>query len=550
MCNGTSFPRWQAEAIRSLSEIPGLDISLLIVHKRSGSKGSGRWQRLTDLPHLLWTLFNKGYVERRSRASAPVAMAQELQAVARIDCIPEPVGKYGQRLTDSDVAAVRSHGLDFIVRFGFGILKGEILDAARLGVWSYHHGDDRRYRGQPPGFWEIYDGEPTVGAILQRITEKLDAGTVLHRGCFRTINHSYRQTRDQLFLGTADWISHVARLVLSGDADMARIAPSQTSAPVRRAPGNLQMLRFLLRQAAAFFSSQWRAATRAAVWAVGTVDMPIQKLLDEDLPEVSWIPEVGSARYLADPFGTVSEGKQAILVEDYAHDTHRGVIAAVPLDGSKGPETVIDPGVHASYPYLFEHDGHIHCVVETYQARSTSIYRAIRYPDQWSEVASILEGLGVLDPTIIRHEDRWYLFCTLHGADSNTKLHVFHSESLAGPWQPHLLNPVKTDITSSRPAGTPFQHEGRWYRPAQNGAISYGGSITINRIDLLTPDRFAEEPVRSVQPPGSGRYTAGLHTMSALGEATVLDGRRDTFVLAAARREIGARAERLVRRRN
>lgn len=34
---------------------------------------------------------------------------------------------------------------------------------------SYHHGDMRRYRGQPPGFWELYNGEREIGVTVQRL---------------------------------------------------------------------------------------------------------------------------------------------------------------------------------------------------------------------------------------------------------------------------------------------------------------------------------------------------------------------------------------------
>jgi hypothetical protein len=59
---------------------------------------------------------------------------------------------------------------------GYGIIRGALLTVAPLGVISYHHGDLRRYRGQPPGFWEIYNGERVVGVTVQRLGRELDAG--------------------------------------------------------------------------------------------------------------------------------------------------------------------------------------------------------------------------------------------------------------------------------------------------------------------------------------------------------------------------------------
>ena len=69
-----------------------------------------------------------------------------------------------------------------LIRLGFRILRGGILTAAPHGVWSYHHeGDNDRYRGGPPGFWEVMEGTPVAGTILQRLTEALDGGHALYR---------------------------------------------------------------------------------------------------------------------------------------------------------------------------------------------------------------------------------------------------------------------------------------------------------------------------------------------------------------------------------
>jgi hypothetical protein len=85
---------------------------------------------------------------------------------------------------------------------------------------------------------------------------------------------------------------------------------------------------------------------------------------------------------------------------------------------------------------------------------------------------------------------------------------------------------VKTDVRSSRPAGTPFVHEGSLYRPAQDCSRTYGGRIALNRIVTLTSEDFLEEPVALIEPVRSSRYPDGVHTVSAFGEHTLVDGKR------------------------
>ncbi|MEX2133082.1 MAG: hypothetical protein WEB67_02985, partial [Acidimicrobiia bacterium] len=158
---------------------------------------------------------------------------------------------------------------------------------------------------------------------------------------------------------------------------------------------------------------------------------------------------------------------------------------------------------------------------------------------------TILDGLSALDPTINPHESRWWVFCTLAATKSNTKLYAFHSKDLLSGWEPHSLNPIKSDISSSRPGGRPFRHEGHLYRPAQDSSSSYGGAIALNRVDDLTPTTFHETIVKRIRPPVTGPYRAGIHTASGQGDLTVIDGRRDVFLFSAFRREIAARLKRL-----
>jgi folate-dependent phosphoribosylglycinamide formyltransferase PurN len=76
--------------------------------------------------------------------------------------------------THRQVGALRPDVL--LLLGGFGIIKPPLLNLAPEGVLSYHHGDMRRYRGQPPAFWELYEGDDRVGVTVQRLSVGLDRG--------------------------------------------------------------------------------------------------------------------------------------------------------------------------------------------------------------------------------------------------------------------------------------------------------------------------------------------------------------------------------------
>jgi methionyl-tRNA formyltransferase len=74
---------------------------------------------------------------------------------------------------------IRARKPDCIFRFGFGFIHQPVLSLPPKGVISYHHGDIRKYRGQPVGFWELYAGERQMGVTVQVLNEKLDAGKIV-----------------------------------------------------------------------------------------------------------------------------------------------------------------------------------------------------------------------------------------------------------------------------------------------------------------------------------------------------------------------------------
>ena len=53
--------------------------------------------------------------------------------------------------------------------------------------------------------------------------------------------------------------------------------------------------------------------------------------------------------------------------------------------------------------------------------------------------------------------------------------------------------------------------------------------VAINRVTELTPHTFREEVATVVTP--HARYPAGVHTLSALGPMTLVDGKRRAFTL-------------------
>ena len=66
----------------------------------------------------------------------------------------------------------------------------------------------------------------------------------------------------------------------------------------------------------------------------------------------------------------------------------------------------------------------------------------------------------------------------------------------------------------------------------------------MNEVTILTPERFEERPVGFVQPWPASPNQGGLHTLSAVGSRTLIDGNRLHLVPGALRFNIESKLPR------
>lgn len=235
---------------------------------------------------------------------------------------------------------------------------------------------------------------------------------------------------------------------------------------------------------------------------------------------------------MADPFGVASDEGVYVFYEEFDYRSYKGVInwTRVSMHGTTPARKVTMEGpFHMSYPYMFEWNGDVYCVPETHEAREISLYKANHFPDHWAKVKTLVPNFAGIDPTVFPHQGRWWMTCGDADTGANETLSVWHAQEPPGPWERHTQNPVKKGRNGTRPAGTPFVHDGQLYRPAMDSSRTYGRRIVLNRVKKLTPTEFEEEPAGIIEPFAKGPYRDGVHTLSAVGNITLVDGLRITF---------------------
>lgn len=533
ICQETGLRQWQAEALRQLLALENTRIAVCI----TDGSGAGRPKpdRASSQPEMQPRPVPPGTrAAGVPRAMRRVGLASFPASVVRLRFASRRVDATAHGFSDADVCAIREHDLDFILYFGTTPLHGGILTTARHGVWSFMYSDGASYRPQPPSWWDG-GGDPVTGAALVRLTEQANAVVVLRQGFLEGAGRSSRRKFDAIFHESARWPAQVCADLLADAAAYVDGAPQPLAA--RTSPTVRTVGLGPVRSASLVLWRRGREIVRKHArrdhWRVGVIDAPIQALLNPGaLPPVRWLTALTMDEFLADPFGIVRDDKLALLCERFDYRTGRGTVVSIEGEdtGTIRHEAVaIGPDVHLSYPYLLEHDGATFCIPETNAAREIAIYRADPFPRCWVKVATLVAGFAGVDPTVFRHDGRWWLACTDGERGPNHNLYLWYAADLLGPWRPHPGNPVKMDIRSARPAGTPFLHDGALYRPAQDCSRVYGGRVVINRVTRLTPREFAEEPVAVVDPAHLGGAPIGIHTVSAAGSRTLVDGKWSTF---------------------
>ena len=393
-------------------------------------------------------------------------------------------------------------------------------------------------RTAPACFWEVARGEAKTEVTLARLTDADGSAVVLHRGFFGTCKGSWVNNLDRALLGAAGFCARVcAEILAGGSADVGR-EPTAAFWRASRVPRTHDLLRFFVRTAGHVIAKAWELLFHLEVWNVGFSPDSVEEIVRQgevDPARITWCAPHRPGFFIADPFGYSRDGQEQILVEEYDQSA-KGWISRLsrPRPGQPlelAPE--IEEPFHMSYPCVFSEEGQDYCVPETYQANGAGLYR--RADGRWSRVRNLVEGEPIVDPTLFRHGEHYWLLCTHQndGAWGNLKLHGYYADRLDAVFKPHPLNPLKCDIGSCRPAGRVLVVDGALYRPSQDCSSTYGGAVVINQIVRLTPTEFAETVVTTLRPFDKGPYPHGLHTLNRVSDGAVIDGKKFTFDLRA-----------------
>lgn len=404
----------------------------------------------------------------------------------------------------------------------------------RLGAWVVRGGPNGEDPIEQLGVREFVERATPLHTWIVR-THPDRADDLLDRAVHAVDLSSLARTRSRACRHLADLAMRCLRRAWDGRLG-EHLARPERAEPARQAPSGAQQLRdrpqpsigigLITKQASRFVRNRITTKLNHYRWELAIRPITQPDRLPDNLDGFRAI-QPPPDRLWADPMALDLGDKTHLFFEDMALGGRRGVISY----GTLTPEgqidnvtTVLETDGHLSYPFVLKCDDQVYMVPESADTHSVMLYRAVEFPRRWEPVATLFEGVRAVDATMLQHDKRWWLFTNIapQGGSTNVMLHLFSADSPRGPWRPHRLNPIVSDVRRARPAGAIVTLDGVLHRPAQDCSQNYGGGVVFNRIDRLDEQRYEETPVGRLTPEPDSPWL-GVHTYTRAAGFEIID---------------------------
>jgi hypothetical protein len=509
LTDSQQIPAWAFEMLLRIQTEGYGEIVLNIVNqkpKSSGSKSPFIYRLYRAIDRRLFKNFQDAF-DTKSLKDLPNWIAPEISV--------QPLQKkFTDAFSASDIELIRSYELDIVIRLGFRILKGEILQVPKFGIWSFHHGDNRVNRGGPPCFWEVMKGEETTGSVLQILSEKLDDGNVIYRSWSHTDPLSVQRNANQVFWKSLYFLPREIKnlAILGGEKwleskEILQDGIGKYNPPLYRPPANLEMLALAWQLFSRNLFRKGSEKQFPAHWEIGTLEFSEQdewsvlkdkqiQLFDNPSPENF---------YWADPFPVDYKGNTYVFFEEFDKGKQKGHISGAKLKDGKLIEKamILEENWHLSFSFVYQEGNDFYLIPESAEAGKLYLYKSTDFPFSWERRSVFFEG-EAFDPILWKSDEKYWLFVNQkpHPACSSfDELYLYWSESLENPvWHAHPSNPIVSDVRNSRPAGRLFSKGGKLYRPSQDSGLRYGYQVCINEVIQLSETAYDEKRVFTLGP--------------------------------------------------
>ena len=391
---------------------------------------------------------------------------------------------------------IKNEKYDLILRHDFNIIKGEILNSTKFGIWSFHHGDTSKYLGGPSGFWEIINNEPVTGVTLIKLNEMLDKGDIIDKGFYSTkknflINNYFIMDKSFKIL-----IKNINILVSKRNISFTK--QDSISNKIYKSPSLINLFKYykiflfqILKKLKNYLLKKFNKHNN--IWTIFNSD--ITKIDINSNKEF----KPNKNEFWADPFYFNYLKKDYIFFERYNLNKKKGVISSGELINNKiiNLKDIVVRKHHLSYPQIFNYKNKTFMTFESWQANKCELLQLVSFPNEWKNYNNFLKGVNSADPTFyIDKKKNLWLFVNISKDllnDHDSELYIYLVKDNFKKFISHLKNPVITDSRYARSAGSIFNYKGKIIRPSQiNIHDSYGYGLNFQEIKKLSLNEYIE----------------------------------------------------------
>ena len=527
LIDSLTLKKWQYHIFKYINEHPDLNLEVLIVREEPSkflSKGSFFYRASQNIDRKIFSVKNDVF--------SNVDIHDDIHKIPLIE-VSGTERKFSYYFPDNKIIEIQKLNLDVLIRFGFGILKGKILNLPTYGVWSLHHGDNDVNRGGPPAFWEVVNKEDVTGITLQRLSEDLDGGEVLKKSFIKTDSTSFYRNKNIAFWAGVELFQLALDEVSKGELNklekVIETPLEMYSHPLYKDPNNKVSLKIIL-------SFWWR---RILENLEERLCFPQWYLIYKFRKDSTFEKSIFRYKKLyppkgfdwADPFVIKKEEQFYLFFEELEIKEGIGHISFLLFDKtgkliSENPKIVLNEPYHLSYPFIFMHLDIYYMMPEAADKRELWLYKANNFPFKWEKSIPIFRDKEIYDATLMFHNGIWFLLGTEKlsiGGSRDQYLNIYYTTHLESEnWISHPSNPVTIDVRGARPAGKIFRKNDKIYRPTQIGAPKYGYGIQINEIIELSTTKFIEQKSEIITPSWEKNIFA-THTLNFVEGFSVMD---------------------------
>ncbi|ARV57694.1 hypothetical protein BZZ01_02715 [Nostocales cyanobacterium HT-58-2] len=224
------------------------------------------------------------------------------------------------------------------------------------------------------------------------------------------------------------------------------------------------------------------------------------------------------AGFVADPFMIKVDQTWFMFFEVLNQQTRRGEIGLATSEDTvnwKYEQIVLAEPFHLSYPQVFEWMNEYYMIPETHQANSIRLYKASKFPTEWSFIGNLKSGALFLDASIFRYADKWWLFTETNPQHNFDTLRLYYADELLGSWTEHPKSPIISgNAHIARPGGRVVVMNDKIIRYTQDCQPYYGTQVRAFEITELTTTSYKEREIDQsliLKPTGVGWNGAGMH---------------------------------------